>query len=222
MNIHEQIKEIKGQLRLFMNGVVSASMRKKGLDYKLNFGVELPRIKEIAKGIGNPSVALAEALWMENIRECKILATLIYPKEDFSSDTAELWVSQVENIEIARLLSMHILQHLDYIRPLCLKWIASGKEMNEVIGYITISRLLLREDSMDERAADEFTNQAITAAVSGDFILRDSSILALKNFMQQNENHKNKILALVEPLAQSENECAKVLYNLIQEEAMYL
>ena len=163
MNIHEQIKEIKGQLRLFMNGVVSASMRKKGLDYKLNFGVELPRIKEIAKGIGNPSVALAEALWMENIRECKILATLIYPKEDFSSDTAELWVSQVENIEIARLLSMHILQHLDYIRPLCLKWIASGKEMNEVIGYITISRLLLREDSMDERAADEFTNQAIIA-----------------------------------------------------------
>ncbi|WP_287827296.1 DNA alkylation repair protein [Bacteroides sp.] len=222
MNIHEQIKEIKGQLRLFMNGVVSASMRKKGLDYKLNFGVELPRIKEIAKGIKNPSVALAEALWMENIRECKILATLIYPKEDFSSDTAELWVSQVENIEIARLLSMHILQHLDYIRPLCLKWIASGKEMNEVIGYITISRLLLREDSMDERAADEFTNQAITAAVSGDFILRDSSILALKNFMQQNENHKNKILALVEPLAQSENEFAKVLYNLIQEEAMYL
>lgn len=222
MNIHEQIKEIKGQLRLFMNGVVSASMRKKGLDYKLNFGVELPRIKEIAKGIKNPSVALAEALWMENIRECKILATLIYPKEDFSSDTAELWVSQVENIEIARLLSMHILQHLDYIRPLCLKWIASGKEMNEVIGYITISRLLLREDSMDERAADEFTNQAITAAVSGDFILRDSSILALKNFMQQNENHKNKILALVEPLTQSENEFAKVLYNLIQEEAMYL
>lgn len=222
MNIHEQIKEIKGQLRLFMNGVVSASMRKKGLDYKLNFGVELPRIKEIAKGIKNPSVALAEALWMENIRECKILATLIYPKEDFSSDTAELWVSQVENIEIARLLSMHILQHLDYIRPLCLKWIASGKEMNEVIGYITISRLLLREDSMDERAADEFTNQAIIAAVSGDFILRDSSILALKNFMQQNENHKNKILALVEPLAQSENEFAKVLYNLIQEEAMYL
>lgn len=222
MNIHEQIKEIKGQLRLFMNGVVSASMRKKGLDYKLNFGVELPRIKEIAKGIKNPSVALAEALWMENIRECKILATLIYPKEDFSSDTAELWVSQVENIEIARLLSMHILQHLDYIRPLCLKWIASGKEMNEVIGYITISRLLLREDSMDERASDEFTNQAITAAVSGDFILRDSSILALKNFMQQNENHKNKILALVEPLAQSENEFAKVLYNLIQEEAMYL
>ena len=48
MDVHETIKDIKGQFRLFMNGVVSQSMREKGLDYKLNFGIELPRLKEIA------------------------------------------------------------------------------------------------------------------------------------------------------------------------------
>ena len=48
MDIKEQLKEIKTQLRLSMNGVVSQSMREKGLNYKLNFGVELPRIKSIA------------------------------------------------------------------------------------------------------------------------------------------------------------------------------
>ena len=37
MDVHETIKDIKGQFRLFMNGVVSQSMREKGLDYKLNF-----------------------------------------------------------------------------------------------------------------------------------------------------------------------------------------
>ena len=35
MDVHETIKDIKGQFRLFMNG----------LDYKLNFGIELPRVK---------------------------------------------------------------------------------------------------------------------------------------------------------------------------------
>lgn len=45
MDIKEQLKDIKTQLRLSMNGVVSHSMREKGLNYKLNFGVELPRIK---------------------------------------------------------------------------------------------------------------------------------------------------------------------------------
>ena len=48
MDLHEQLKEIKTQLRLSMNGAVSQSMREKGLIYKLNFGVELPRIKAIA------------------------------------------------------------------------------------------------------------------------------------------------------------------------------
>ena len=38
MDIKEQLKDIKTQLRLSMNGAVSQSMREKGLVYKLNFG----------------------------------------------------------------------------------------------------------------------------------------------------------------------------------------
>ena len=48
--LHQRLKDIKTQLRLSMNGAVSQSMREKGLLYKLNFGVELPRIKGIAAG----------------------------------------------------------------------------------------------------------------------------------------------------------------------------
>ena len=71
MDLHEQLKEIKTQLRLSMNGAVSQSMREKGLVYKLNFGVELPRIKAIA-GEYEKDHSLAQALWKEDIRECKI------------------------------------------------------------------------------------------------------------------------------------------------------
>ena len=44
MDTAEQLREIKRALRGMMNGVVSASMREKGLTYKVNFGVELPRL----------------------------------------------------------------------------------------------------------------------------------------------------------------------------------
>ncbi len=76
------IKDIKTQLRLSMNGAVSQSMREKGLVYKLNFGVELPRIKGIAAGY-EKNHSLAQALWKEDIRECKILAGLLQPVETF-------------------------------------------------------------------------------------------------------------------------------------------
>ena len=52
-NIREQIREIKQQLRSLMNGAASASMREKGLNYKVNFGVELPRLKQLAAGYGS-------------------------------------------------------------------------------------------------------------------------------------------------------------------------
>ena len=45
-----------------MNGAVSQSMREKGLVYKLNFGVELPRIKMIAENY-EKNHDLAQALW---------------------------------------------------------------------------------------------------------------------------------------------------------------
>ena len=76
MDIKEQLKDIKTQLRLSMNGAVSQSMREKGLLYKLNFGVELPRIKMIAEGY-EKNHDLAQALWKENIRECKIMAAML-------------------------------------------------------------------------------------------------------------------------------------------------
>lgn len=70
MEIKEQLKEIKTQLRLSMNGAVSQSMREKGLVYKLNFGVELPRIKSIASKY-EKSHALAQALWKRKSENVK-------------------------------------------------------------------------------------------------------------------------------------------------------
>ena len=47
--IKEYIRKIKTELRLSMNGVASAYMRENGLTYKLNFGVEIPRLKALSE-----------------------------------------------------------------------------------------------------------------------------------------------------------------------------
>ena len=67
MEVHDIIKDIKGKFRLFMNGVISQSMRDKGMDYKLIFGIEVPLLKEIASQY-EKNHDLAQALWKENIR----------------------------------------------------------------------------------------------------------------------------------------------------------
>ena len=41
-----QLREVKRMLRGVMSGPVSASMREQGLAYKVNFGVDQPRLRE--------------------------------------------------------------------------------------------------------------------------------------------------------------------------------
>ena len=124
MELTEQLKEIKTQLRLSMNGAVSQSMREKGLVYKLNFGVELPRIKSIAAAYEKDH-ALAQALWKEDIRECKILAGLLQPVDSFLPEIADIWVENIRNIEIAELTCMNLFQHLPYAPAKSFHWVAA-------------------------------------------------------------------------------------------------
>lgn len=78
IDVQATVKEIKRGFMLQMNGVASASMREKGIDKYLNWGIQLPALKDISNKYGR-DYDLAIALWKENVRECKILATLMMP-----------------------------------------------------------------------------------------------------------------------------------------------
>lgn len=217
MELKEQLKEIKTQLRLSMNGAVSQSMREKGLVYKLNFGVELPRIKDIAAGYEKDH-ALAQALWKEDIRECKILAGLLQPIESFLPEIADIWVEDIRNIEIAELTCMNLFQHLPYAPAKSFHWLADEREYVQVCGFLTIARLLMKKGDMEERASNEFLDQAITAFLSGSYHIRNAAMTAIRRYMQHSEENAFRVCRRVEGMDGSAAETEQLLYNLVKEE----
>ena len=68
------MRERKRRFRKARNGVVAASMREKGITYRVNFGLTLPLLRRIAASIP-PQKELADRLWNESVRESKMLAT---------------------------------------------------------------------------------------------------------------------------------------------------
>ncbi len=215
MDINEQLKAIKTEFRLSMNGKASQSMRESGFKYKLNFGVELPRIKAIAANFPK-DFHLAQALWNEDIRECKITAALLMPVEDFTIDMAELWVEQINNIEIAELTVMNLFQKLSYAPSLSFKWIADEREFIQTCGFLTIARLLGIKGEMDDRAGSEFLDQAITAALSPNYNVRQAASLAIKKYMRHSEEHAFAVCRLVEGYATTKQEEEQALYNMVR------
>lgn len=220
MELSEQLREIKTQLRLSMNGAVSQSMREKGLVYKLNFGVELPRIKTIAAAYGKDH-ALAQALWKEDIRECKILAGMLQPVESFLPEIADIWVENIQNIEIAELTCMNLFQHLPYAPAKSFHWIATEDEYTQVCGFLTIARLLMKKGDMDERVGNEFLDQAVTAFLSDAYHVRNAAMTAIRRFMQHSQENAFRVCRRVENMKDSTSLSEQLLYNAVREEIAY-
>lgn len=143
MNIVEQDCEIKKELRASMNGILSSRMRKAGMPYRLIFGVELPRLQNIACEFVQDA-ALANYLWEQNIRETRLLAIMLMPLEAFTSETANHWAETLLTAEEAQVLSMHLLSKSNIAKTVCLDWLRSGETLPSVCALLSLRHLLFQ------------------------------------------------------------------------------
>ena len=158
----DKVKEIKQSFRLLMNGVTAQSMRDKGVGYKINWGASFLHLKEMAAEYGK-DYDLAIELWKEDIRECKILATLIMPAEKMSAEIVEVWMEGVKTQEVAEMLAFNLLQYVDYAPVIAYSWIASSNPYEEICGFHILSRLFMNGQEPNEKGINEFIDQAQAA-----------------------------------------------------------
>ena len=179
MNTEETIRDIKKEFRASMNGILSAKMREAGMPYKLCFGVELPRLLDISREF-TPNHQLAQQLWNENIRESKILATMLMPVENFFPEVADIWVEETPTAEIASIAVMQLFMRLPYAAERAFQWIASDKELTQLYGYLIIARLLGRGEQFNSRSMEELRDQMSSVSPSASLPLR-KAIMAVEN-----------------------------------------
>ncbi len=218
--MHETIKEIKSKLRLYMNGMISQSMRDKGMDYKLNFGIEYPRIKEIAAEY-EPNHELAQALWKENIRECKIMAGLLQPTESFYPEIAEIWIEDMHYPELAEYTVMNLFQRLPYAPDIVFRWMADDREYFQLCGFLLMARLLMKGMKLDEQTEDEFIDQTFTALESESLQIRKAAATALRKFGNRSRNDWKKISKQLSILCKSEKPDISALANETKNDIEY-
>ena len=162
MSINETVKEIKQSFRQMMDGAVAQSMRDKGVNYHLNWGATLPRLREMADEIG-PDYDLAIALWKENVRECKILATMLMPADEMLPEVVDIWMDQIPSLEIAEQLSFNLWQHLPYAPEKAYQWLASEREYDQYCGFHVLTRLFMNGQEPNERGINEYVDQLLSA-----------------------------------------------------------
>lgn len=185
---NEKLKKIKQSFRLLMNGEANRSMREKGLNYHLNWGVSLVDLRQMAKEYGK-DYELAIELWKENIRECKILATMIMPAERMLPEIVDIWVEQTQEVEIAEQAAFNLYQHLDFAPEIAFRWISSNDAIRQICGYHILSRLFMRGLEPNERGINEFLDQALAALSDSNISVRHAATTSLQRFSELGEDY---------------------------------
>jgi 3-methyladenine DNA glycosylase AlkD len=183
MDIQSQVKEIKQSFRQMMDGAVAQSMRNKGVDYKLNWGATLPRLREKADEIGK-NYDLAIALWKENVRECKILATMVMPADVVLPEVIDIWMEQMPTQEIVEQAAFNLFQYLPYAPEKAYTWMASDKELYQLCGFHILSRLFMNKQEPNERGINEFIDQAIVALQESSIPVRKAAMACMMRFSE--------------------------------------
>ena len=99
------IKQIRRLIVASMDGITATNMRQKGLTYQQNFGVALPRLREIAHTF-TPDRTLAEQLWQTTCRETQIVGLLLMPPDQLTTDTALGLADTIQTSELAEIAAM--------------------------------------------------------------------------------------------------------------------
>lgn len=182
-DIQQQVKDIKHSFRQMMDGAIAASMREKGLNYHLNWGATLPRLREMANEIGT-NYGLAIALWKENVRECKILATMLMPVDKILPEVVDIWMEQVPSQEMAEQLSFNLWQYLPYASEKAYQWLASDKEYPQLCGFHVLTRLFMNGQEPNERGINEYIDQLL-CAIQGPYpSVRKAAMLSVQRFAE--------------------------------------
>lgn len=135
--------DIKKELRASMNGILSARMREAGMPFKLIFGVELPRLQNIAQEFPQDT-ELAQKLWRQNIRETRLLAIMLMPPEDFTTQMAEEWAKTMLTAEEAQILAMTLLPKTAVAKEVCMAWIEEEQTLPATSAFLSLRHLIIR------------------------------------------------------------------------------
>jgi hypothetical protein len=145
-----QFQTILSLIKQRKNGEVSDLMSQKGLKYKLNWGVSLIELRNIA-AMFKPDHLLALKLWNKQWRETMILASMLDEPAKVTEEQIDIWTKSFENTEIAEIFSTHLWVKSKFAFIKALEWCRGKKHIVHYTGIHLMGRLAIS----DKKALDE-------------------------------------------------------------------
>lgn len=212
------IAEIRRKIRLSMNGIVSEQMKNSGIVYNNNYGVSIPRLKEIAAEYGK-NHDLAQRLWSLGIRETMILATMIEPIEKFTYEIALSRIKEFHQTEIIEQATMNIFSKLDFSAALAIECISSENTWVQVTGFTLAARIFTK---LNLEETDICIERGFSLSNNENLPLYKSIALCLSRFCRKDKETALRILKKLENFPENASRSQQHISTEVKQEILFL
>ena len=211
MTTLEKVLEIKSLILHRANGEVADNMRLAGIVYKVNYGVPIPELKELAKPYkGDHDLALE--LFCEDIRECKILASLIADPEKITGELMDEWAQELTNPEIVEQLCGNLFWKSEYALARSIEWCLSSDDLMRKAGLLIIARKA-SDPKIKESILEPYVGIIENMAAELTDLTQTAAQFALREISRRSPELAKKVAEVATRMTETENELSAWVGN---------
>jgi len=208
----QEFRQILTKIRQVKSGETVDRMKEHGLSYKLNWGVSIISLSEIAAKYEKNHL-LALKLWNKQWRETMILAAMLDVPEEVTEEQMDYWTKTLETTEIAESLNTWLWSKTKFAFVKSLEWCRGKKHLVRYTGLHLMGRLALVEKSAMDELFEPFLDVLSPLAKDPNLkqvFYRSFILLGMKS-KTMNEN----AISFAEALKELDSEESSSLANMI-------
>lgn len=200
--MEEKAMDIIARVRQRMNGAVVESMRESGIIYKVNYGVTIPELQQIAQPFkGDHDLAIR--LFEEDIRECKIMASMIDDPEKVTGDQIDSWSEEFNNHEIVEQVCNNLFWKSDFALARSYEWCLDEDALLKKAGLLVVGHKA-SDTSIKDLVFEPYINIVEELAETEDELVSNSAIYALRQIAKRSESLNIKVTEAAERMSESD------------------
>jgi len=142
--------DVLRQLKSLSNPEAVAGMARFGINAKNTYGVSIPDLRKMAKGIGKNHI-LAQKLWDSGIHEARILAGMIDLPERVTEKQMEHWVKDFDSWDVCDQVCSNLFDKTKFAYPKAIKWSKRNEEFIKRAGFVLMATLAVHDKEADNQ-----------------------------------------------------------------------
>lgn len=221
------MQRVKRRLFAMRNGALASQMALHGAEYKINFGLNLPQISEIARDFlpgGEEAATLPEGFSYADFarrlrdntttRESMLIAPMLFPVEALDIAEALEWGSGAATAEVADVLCMKLLRNHPSAREIAAGLLAKGEGIAAVQSA--------KSEGTPEGLLAKSEGTTAGMSTKGEAMAEYAGLRLLMNLLQTGRIDPAECAEAIAPAEQHPTPLTKTLLRQLRQEIAFL